>query len=697
MSINAVTSKKNRILDKLRSNQLWIFVLGFASWIILIGYTLFSVPIKWWRWRDDAVITLSHAQNLVNYGSIGISPGDRVEGFSSPLQFLISSIFFRATGKGYGLFLDLQVFICIGLAGALIAITSYNILNRNRSQDEPFNKILIPVFASVLSGLIASASWTSIGWLASGMENPLIVVIGLTIVYISSLKPNRKNLILASTMVGVLGIARVEFAAFTLPMCANVALLLPRKFKYCRHRYIAIAFFIPVSIWALTHFARLMYFGNLLPNTAIVQGRESNSIFKLLLLLVLYSLYIIASIALSKLPRNKLLQAWKLLAYAAMISPALFIFSPQSLKFPYFLGFAMLVSLICYLQYLRLRIPEFDLPQTLIFTGLLFIPLAQYTLMGDARMEWSRVLSIATPWMAAWIALSVTSLLSYRGRIVLPFQNKVESFIVLLPTSIGILGSALLDKPRDMPWIISPREQRILNASSDFKKKMFNSDPLILSASPDLGKLSFEKKLMITDLGGLGDPLLALLNKNSNSLRSKYLNEVAKPDIVQAHKYWSCMYSDWIYSKAFQSNYELISGDMTLYSDTPCPNDGRDSIWRRKADLEAVSEYSLTDKMISGTDPIASIKPALDRCLVSGKDPFRCSFIARSIRRSYIRLKKDNLLQTALYELKKSPSYALDFQMITKGPGWEKKAYIHFIELSKQYQVNYADNQSPIY
>lgn len=675
----AFFSKKSQL------DQFWVSSLGFASWIIIIGYRLFSVPTSWWRWRDDAVITLSHAQNLVNFGTIGISPGDRVEGFSAPLQFLLSSFFFWITGQGYGLFLDLQVFLCIGLAGALIAITSYKILTSMRTPVAHSGQILIPVLISCLASLITAASWTSIGWLASGMENPLAVVIGLIIIYISSLPPERKHLISASVLVGFLGIVRVEFAAFALPLCASVAAVFSSKLGFNYLKYFAIAFAIPVSMWAVIHFLRLIYFGSLLPNTALVQGKESNFLLKLLILIIFYFLYALACLGLSKLPKNKLLRMWRFLAYASIISPVLLIsyvyhFNKLFL-FPYCLGFLMLVSLISFLQYLRLRIAEFDLSQTLLFFGLLFIPVAQIAVMGEARMEWSRVLSIATPWMAAWIALSLTTLISYEGRLNLLFRNKVESLLVLLSASLGLLISSQLDSPRDMPWIISPREQQILHASNIHEKKMLNSEVLMLVANPDLGKLSFEKRLMITDLGWLGDPLLGLINKNARHHQSRYLNEVAKPDIVQAHRTWSCKYSDWIYSNSFQSSYELVLGQKNL--DTPCPNNGESSIWRRSPNSEAAKEYALTDKIVSDKDPIVSIKLALSQCLSSGKNPFRCVFVARSIRRGYLRLKRDGLLQNALDELKESPSYSLDYQMIAKGPGWSKKAYEHFIELLK--------------
>jgi hypothetical protein len=55
--------------------------------------------------RDDAIITVSHGRNFVEYGSIGVNPsGERVEGYSSPLQFLIFSGTYALTHLHYDLY-----------------------------------------------------------------------------------------------------------------------------------------------------------------------------------------------------------------------------------------------------------------------------------------------------------------------------------------------------------------------------------------------------------------------------------------------------------------------------------------------------------------------------------------------------------------------------------------------------------------
>src|SRR3954451_15243044 len=63
-----------------------------------------------YRYRDDALITLSHARGWSDVGTISVgTSGARVEAFSSPLQFALASIFFRLGGRDPRTFIDWQI------------------------------------------------------------------------------------------------------------------------------------------------------------------------------------------------------------------------------------------------------------------------------------------------------------------------------------------------------------------------------------------------------------------------------------------------------------------------------------------------------------------------------------------------------------------------------------------------------------
>jgi hypothetical protein len=86
-----------------------IFFLIFTTmfWFLVGLQSLQQIPQNWWQHKDDGVITLSHSLNYVIYGLVGASPsGPVVEGFSSPLQFIISGVFFKIIAENYKLYLD---------------------------------------------------------------------------------------------------------------------------------------------------------------------------------------------------------------------------------------------------------------------------------------------------------------------------------------------------------------------------------------------------------------------------------------------------------------------------------------------------------------------------------------------------------------------------------------------------------------
>ena len=60
-----------------------------------LGYE--KIPVHFYRYRDDGVITLSHARNWVDFGFIGVNPsGERVEATSAPLQMLLYALAYAA-------------------------------------------------------------------------------------------------------------------------------------------------------------------------------------------------------------------------------------------------------------------------------------------------------------------------------------------------------------------------------------------------------------------------------------------------------------------------------------------------------------------------------------------------------------------------------------------------------------------------
>jgi hypothetical protein len=66
---------------------LCVALCGGVTFLLLFHLGYLRIDSDYYQLRDDGIITLSHARNLVDYGFIGTSPsGDRVEGYSAPVQ-----------------------------------------------------------------------------------------------------------------------------------------------------------------------------------------------------------------------------------------------------------------------------------------------------------------------------------------------------------------------------------------------------------------------------------------------------------------------------------------------------------------------------------------------------------------------------------------------------------------------------------
>lgn len=664
---------------------------GFVAWVSTFGYRLASVPVTWWRWRDDAVITLSHSQNLIRFGTIGVSPGDRVEAFSSPLQFLLSSLFFWITKAGYEWYLDAQVWICLGSAGTFLALASFRILGSIRRSF--LLRLLGAFLLSLLAACLTASSWTATGWLASGMENPLAMTLGAALVYALTLKPSLKRLIVAGFLVGFLGIVRVEFPVFMLPLSAAVCMFCWLESR--EHRVLKTAawsFGIPILIWLIVNVSRLVYFGDLLPNTALVQDKSSLPGLKAAYLLGSYVVYGLVSLHLLRSRKNqRQLTAFWLIVLLGCLGFLISLLLPSwSLRTAtlnqeqiYFLGLASMTVILAAIKLVTKNNQGFIMGLDLVFLSLVYAPIAQFLIMGAARLEPVRVLSLATPWMAFWIVVSLANSLRYHT-ISTTRSLKSITLIPLLTGLSGLVVASRADEPRDMPWYISPSETRILTLADIYKQRNFHIDQLILIASPDLGKLSFAKKGLITDLGWLGDPLLARISKHRGELEALYLNYVAKPDIVQTHQFWSCRYNSWLSSKSFQSNYILADPSMKYLGnswDKNCVLDGRYAIWTRRPDP---NEVALTKQIAILNDPTPAIAKAIEKCIVEGSSPFRCESVVRAIQRNRVKLMRDGMLQRSVLALQRSPSYEMDTSMLLRYPNWGEKAYHSFVALTAQ-------------
>ena len=254
-------------------------ILAIVAFLGIFQLSLINTPPDYYLNRDDAIITLSHARNLIDFGFIGVNPsGERIEGFSAPLQFLIFVITYGVSHIDYSTFFQLQTYLFTALLG-LTFFYFYYLLTRL------YTTALI---LSVLSALLLSQLNTFILWQNSGMENAitnflyLLVFLTLFIFY-----QNKK--------ISYWGIIPILLASFSrLESIIHISfLLLPFLFLYRSHtrgkkifKFLTLFYFLWFSLFSM----KAAYFGDILSNTIYAQNKyfSTNSILNQILTNVTY-------------------------------------------------------------------------------------------------------------------------------------------------------------------------------------------------------------------------------------------------------------------------------------------------------------------------------------------------------------------------------------------------------------------------
>ena len=212
--------------------------------------------------HDDGIITMSHAKNLVDYGFIGVNPsGDRVEGYSAPVQFFVYAAAYGLTGIGYETYAHVQTALFTILLGALFILFFKG--NRVRT-----------LALCVIAAFILSTQMRFLHWHSSGMENPIThVLFFATLLILYSFAKNEKiNYPIAylwATIVFLATISRLESVYHIAPLLVIFSGFWLFKFKNLSGFYFSSLVFI---LWFSYHLWRYIYFGDLLPNTAYGQN-----------------------------------------------------------------------------------------------------------------------------------------------------------------------------------------------------------------------------------------------------------------------------------------------------------------------------------------------------------------------------------------------------------------------------------------
>lgn len=231
-----------------------------------VGGLLFVLVFQWgysglsdnlYQVRDDAVITMSHARNLVDYGFIGVNPsGGRVEGYSTPVQFFLYAAAYAVTGIGYAAYSSVQTVAATFLLGATFVLFF------------PERKTLA-ILATLPAAVFLTFWFPFMGWHGSGMENAITHTLFLATVLMLFTFVRRGRINYWFAILAFLAtISRIDSIYHVGPMLLIFSAFWLVAFRDWRGARFSL---LVIGLWALLHVWRYLYFGDLIPNTAYAQ------------------------------------------------------------------------------------------------------------------------------------------------------------------------------------------------------------------------------------------------------------------------------------------------------------------------------------------------------------------------------------------------------------------------------------------
>ncbi len=486
-----------------------IYLMGgviFVSVFLFLGFT--KMGLDNYFARDDGLITLSHGKNLADYGFIGINPsGERVEGYSAPVQFFIYYLLYLPTRIGFFGYNVLQNLVFSFLLG--VVFIQFIGIKKGQS--------LLYGFAAAL---ILTAQASFIGWHGSGMENPIThVLFAATCVFLFQSLVNEKNLPFWQVFIVFLAcLSRLEsiyHIAAVLMVYLIIWFIEYRNWKPLRGIITILLFDGFFHLW------RYLYFGDLLSNTAYAQEISILENLKLLLsskehLLTIYgySLEIIKS--------NGILM---LIALATIL--VVRTQSEQQRK-------SDLATLVFWVP---------------VLTGLVY-PF----LFGKTRIDIPRTTTFITP-------LLVFLLMYYLVELLQPFNLRVAKRVVIFSLFVSIISLGI--KPYYyLGWnykIMEETRQMLLGYAEE------NSLSRATIANPDIGIISLHKNFNVLDLGWLGNSVLIKIDREDEI--DYILNKMA-PDLIELKANWSLRYNNLTQSAQFADQYLQVE-DFGPYRKNP--------------------------------------------------------------------------------------------------------------------------------
>jgi len=233
-----------------------------TSVILLIVLATFLGIHAYYFWpffSDDALISLRYGRRFAEGLGLTWTGTERVEGYTDLLWVLFAAAAHRFR-------LDpILVARVLGVVGAFAAIFFVS-LDTHAKRIDPHR--------ALMGGLALAWSCPVAVWAIGGLEHGFMTgVLAAALVLLRDTwerdTPKRRDLLLGGLLLGILCLSRAD--GFVLTLTCLFGLLISRKPSWRSLRHIATIAAVPVFLLGLQLLFRILYYGEFVPNTALVK------------------------------------------------------------------------------------------------------------------------------------------------------------------------------------------------------------------------------------------------------------------------------------------------------------------------------------------------------------------------------------------------------------------------------------------
>jgi len=577
------------------------FCIGVIFLIIFyIRYS--SIDSDYYYLRDDGLITLSHAKNLIDYGFIGVGPsGERVEGYSAPVQFFIYAIVYFFLRLNFSVFDTAQTLVCTFTVGVTFSLFFCE-------------RRYYSIISAMFTAFMLTQSTSFIEWHSSGMENAITHCLFLITAYLFFTFARSKVIDYRLSIVPFLAsISRLDGMYNVLPILVIFSVYWRIVNKTNKGVIFSLA---TLSWWAAYNAWRYFYFGDLTPNTAYAQD-----------IFVVDRAYALMTFDFSFLSNSLDLSKQIFLAHGGQfLLPALPALLVTKWRNGYGLLFAISVSIII----------------TATCNPFFF---------GETRLDPTRT----TTQMAIFVFVAISCILSC---------VQINRLSVIVPI-LMLIGYAEYSATYTTPHFLCCRLARFDGVRQTFlRAAAAEALPRPTVSNPDLGLMSWYKDFNIVDLGRLGSQFMAKL-KNGPAL-GNYFFDYAAPDLINSHHFWSCRYFESIFADPrFRERYTPIAEEIVRYEscgDEPLPV----GTWIRNDIRKSANtpERSLIDDLAKDLS-VNRIQDELRACASRNGHVGDCAYVSRTAFRFLPEFRSSGRLLDLISAFVESKTKEFDLFLLT--------------------------------